>query len=267
MGHEMAHIKRRDFAFNLCYQLLSMPLAFHPAVVFIKRRINETRELACDEMVTERWLDAPDYARALLRLADSAMASHRPTYSLGVFEADILEERIMKLIERKPRLSGRARTIILALVLSLVSASTAVATTLSINIAQDGNSSSGAGAGARTAREQSGKTSLYEKIIGGWAAVSSDNGTEASGEVIVKADGNRLTVRVVFKTDGGQKEWAVSDPKFDGETLIFKVDNGEQILAVDLKLKNDQFEGSWQGLSSGESGSLKLARKKMENTK
>ena len=40
--HEMAHIKRRDFAFNLCYQLLSMPLAFHPAVVFIKRRINET---------------------------------------------------------------------------------------------------------------------------------------------------------------------------------------------------------------------------------
>ena len=72
MGHEMAHIKRRDFAFNLCYQLLSIPLAFHPAVVFIKRRINETRELACDELVTERWLDALDYARSLLRLADSA---------------------------------------------------------------------------------------------------------------------------------------------------------------------------------------------------
>src|SRR5262249_13402540 len=160
--------KRRDFAFNLCYQLLSMPLAFHPAVVFIKRRINETRELACDEMVTERWLDAPDYARALLRLADSAMVFHRPAYSLGVFEADILEERIMKLIERKPRLSGRARTIILALVLSLVAASTAVATTFSINIAQGGNSS--IGAGVRMAREQSGNTSL-EKVVGEWMVI------------------------------------------------------------------------------------------------
>jgi hypothetical protein len=268
MGHEMAHIKRRDFAFNLCYQLLSMPLAFHPAVVFIKRRINETRELACDEMVTERWLDAPDYARSLLRLADSAMASHRPTYTLGVFEADILEERIMKLIERKPRLSERARTIILALVLSLVSASTAVATTFSINIAQDGNSS--IGASARTAPQQSGNTSL-EKLVGEWVViVTSSDGTEPEGgrsPLIVKADGDRLTGKVILKTDSGQKDWVLIEPKFDGETFTFKVDNGEELLAADLKLKNDQFEGTWKGPVSGLSGGLKLVREKIENTK
>jgi beta-lactamase regulating signal transducer with metallopeptidase domain len=270
MGHEMAHIKRRDFAFNLCYQLLSMPLAFHPAVVFIKRRINETRELACDEMVTERWLDAPDYARALLRLADSAMASHRPTYSLGVFEADILEERIMKLIERKPRLSERARTVILALVLSLVAASTAVATTFSINIAQDGNSSIGAGGGVRTAREQSGNTSL-EKVVGEWVViVTTSDGTEPEGgrsPLIVKADGDRLTGKVILNNDGEKKEWVLIEPKFDGETFIFKVDNGEELLAATLKLKNDQFEGSYQGSISGISGRLKLVRKKIENMK
>jgi len=267
MGHEMAHIKRRDFAFNLCYQLLSMPLAFHPAVVFIKRRINETRELACDEMVTERWLDAPDYARALLRLADSAMVFHRPTYSLGVFEADILEERIMKLIERKPRLSVRARTVILALVLSLVAASTAVATTFSINIAQDGNSSIGAGAGVRTAREQSGNTSL-EKVVGEWVViVTTSDGTEPEGprqSMIVKADGDRLTGKVIFSTD---KEWVLIEPKFDGETFIFKVDNGEELLAATLKLKNDQFEGSFKGSINDISGRLKLVRKRIENTK
>src|SRR5262245_11940669 len=270
MGHEMAHIKRRDFAFNLCYQLLSIPLAFHPAVVFIKRRINETRELACDEMVTERWLDAPDYARSLLRLSDFAMVFHRPTYSLGVFEADILEERIMKLIERKPRLSGRARTIILALVFSLVSASTAVATVFSIKIARDGNSSSGAGAGARTARKQSGNTSL-EKILGEWVVkVTNSDGTEPEGgpaPLIVGADGNRLTGKVILKTDGGQKDWVLIEPKFDGETFIFKLDNGEEILVAELKLKNDQFEGSWRGPISGLSGRVKLVRKKMENTK
>jgi bla regulator protein blaR1 len=268
MGHEMAHIKRRDFAFNLCYQLLSIPLAFHPAVVFIKRRINETRELACDEMVTERWLDAPDYARSLLRLADSAMVFHRPTYSLGVFEADILEERIMKLIERKPRLSGKGRTIILALVLSLVSASTAVATAFSIKIAQDGNSSRGAG--ARTALKQSGNASL-EKIVGEWVViVTSNDGTEPENgrsALIVKADGDRLTAKVIIKTDGEQKEWVLIEPKFDGETFSFKADNTEEILVGTLKLKNDQFEGSWQGPISGLSGRMKLVRKKIENTK
>jgi beta-lactamase regulating signal transducer with metallopeptidase domain len=266
MGHEMAHIKRRDFAFNLCYQLLSMPLAFHPAVIFIKRRISETRELACDEMVTERWLDAQDYARALLRLADSAMFLRRPTYSLGVFEADILEERIMKLIERKPRLSERARPIILALVLSLVSASTAVATTFSINIAQDGNSSGG----ARTAREQSGNASL-EKVVGEWMViVTSSDGTEPEGgrsPLIVKADGDRLTGKVIFKTDGEKKDWVLIEPKFDGETFTFKVDNGEEHLAANLKLKNDQFEGTYKGSISGISGGIKLVRKKIENTK
>ena len=267
MGHETAHIKRRDFVFNLCYQLLSMPLAFHPAVVFIKRRINETRELACDEMVTERWLDAPDYARSLLRMADSAMVLRRGAYSLGVFEADILEERIMKLIERKPRLSGGARTSILALVLSLVSASTAVATVFPINIAEDGDSSSGAGAGVRTAREQSGNTSL-EKVVGEWVViVTTSDGTEPEGprqSMIVKADGDRLTGKVIFNTD---KEWVLIEPKFDGETFIFKVDNGEELLAATLKLKNDQFEGSFKSSISDISGRLKLVRKKTENTK
>src|SRR5262245_3744796 len=265
MGHEMAHIKRRDFAFNLCCQLLSIPLAFHPAVVFIKRRINETRELACDEMVTERWLDALDYARSLLRMADSAMVSHRGSYSLGVFEADILEERIMKLIERKPLLSGRVRTIILALVLSLVSASTAVATVFSINIAQDGNSSIGAGPGVRTAREQSGNTSL-EKIVGEWVViVTTSDGTEPENgrsELIVKADGDRLTAKVIIKTDGEKKEWVLMEPKFDGETFSFKADNTEEILVGNLKLMNDQFEGSFRGQISGISGRMKLVRKK-----
>src|SRR5262245_3415191 len=132
----MAHIKRRDFALNLIYELLSLPLAFHPAILFIKRRIKETRELACDELVTERLLDASDYARSLLRLADSAMVIRRRAYTLGVFDADILEERIMKLVDLKPRLSRLGKTALLVAVLSLLTASSAVATIFSLNIEQ-----------------------------------------------------------------------------------------------------------------------------------
>ena len=176
----------------------------------------------------------------------------------------------MKLIERKPRLSERARTIILALVLSLVSASTAVATTFSIKIAQGGNSSIGAGAGARTTLKQNGNTSL-EKIVGEWVViVTSSDGTEPEGgrtPLIVKANEDRLTGKVILNNAGEKKDWVLIEPKFDGETFIFKVDNGEELLAATLKLKNDQFEGTYQGSISGISGRIKLVRKKIESTK
>jgi beta-lactamase regulating signal transducer with metallopeptidase domain len=59
----------------------------------VKRRINETRELACDETVAELVMDARDYARSLVGLDNSVPLSSRPTYILGVNDADILENR------------------------------------------------------------------------------------------------------------------------------------------------------------------------------
>jgi hypothetical protein len=100
--------------------------------------------------------------------------------------------------------------------------------------------------------------------------VTSNDGTEPENgrsALIVKADGDRLTAKVIIKTDGEQKEWVLIEPKFDGETFSFKADNTEEILVGTLKLKNDQFEGSWQGPISGLSGRMKLVRKKIENTK
>jgi beta-lactamase regulating signal transducer with metallopeptidase domain len=120
----------------MIFEFLSLPLAFHPAINFIKRRITETRELACDELVIKRLLDASDYARSLLHLAASAIVPHRRAYTLGIFEADNLEERIMKLVERKPQLTGAGKTVMLAAVLSLLIASGTLAAILSLKIEQ-----------------------------------------------------------------------------------------------------------------------------------
>lgn len=54
VGHEMAHIARRDFAANLFYEVLYLPVGFHPAAWLIHREIERTREMACDELVTHR---------------------------------------------------------------------------------------------------------------------------------------------------------------------------------------------------------------------
>jgi beta-lactamase regulating signal transducer with metallopeptidase domain len=94
-----AHTARR-FCAQPLYELLLLPISFHPAAALMKRHINRTRELICDEMVAESVVDSTVYARSLIRLADSVLLSC-PAYTLGVFDADILEERIMQLIERK----------------------------------------------------------------------------------------------------------------------------------------------------------------------
>jgi len=112
IGHEMAHIKRRDFLFNLVYELLSLPVALHPATILVRRRIAQSRELACDEMVTDRLLTPTAYARALLEVAGRVTAAKGSAYSLGVFDSNNLEERIMRLTERRRAGAGGARLIL-----------------------------------------------------------------------------------------------------------------------------------------------------------
>src|SRR5205814_8459680 len=102
--HEMAHIRRHDFLMNLVYELALLPLSFHPAARLIKRRIDETRELACDEMAAGRIVNAASYARSLVSLAltvcslSSARLLAGPGYTLSVFDADVLAQRIIKLL-------------------------------------------------------------------------------------------------------------------------------------------------------------------------
>ncbi|MBZ5577756.1 MAG: hypothetical protein LAP40_14440 [Acidobacteriia bacterium] len=112
IGHEMAHIARRDFAWNLLYELLYMPVSFHPAAWLIHRHIERTREIACDELVTSRLLDAGVYARSIVRIATAMTALPRPGYTLGVFDGDILEERIRRLLERPAANLKRARLLL-----------------------------------------------------------------------------------------------------------------------------------------------------------
>jgi beta-lactamase regulating signal transducer with metallopeptidase domain/uncharacterized membrane protein YkoI len=140
VGHELAHIRRRDYVCNLLYELLQLPLAFHPALTLVRRRIGETRELACDELVTERLLGAQTYARSLMHLANSIPAlqgHHTTTTTLGINGANILEERIMTLLGRKTQLSLRRKKFtLLAVAVALLIACVA-ATTFALQIGLD----------------------------------------------------------------------------------------------------------------------------------
>jgi len=106
LGHELAHIRRHDFVLNLVYELLILPISFHPAAALIKARIDQTRELACDEIAAECLSTCAQYARSLLSIAQSMAANQRPAavgYALGLFDTNTLEDRIMNLLARANR--------------------------------------------------------------------------------------------------------------------------------------------------------------------
>jgi TonB family protein len=111
LTHECAHLRRRDFQKNLVYEAVSLALAFHPLTWAIKSRIAQTREMVCDDMAAERQVDGRSYARSLLRLATMIAAAPRVStfHAIGIFDAGILEKRIMRIKGKKQQTGMIAR--------------------------------------------------------------------------------------------------------------------------------------------------------------
>jgi HEAT repeat protein len=105
VGHEMAHVARRDYLTNLICELALVPISFHPLAFLIKRQIDRARELACDELVSKRLLPPKLYARSLVWAADVSSRSRPQALMLSMFDARSLEERVMRLTHSHKRLS------------------------------------------------------------------------------------------------------------------------------------------------------------------
>ena len=120
IGHEMAHVARKDFLSNLVCELVALPISFHPLTFLIKRQIERARELACDELVTKHILAPRVYARSLLWAADVMSQRTSQAFMLSIFDGRILEERIMRLTRNKSTIAlGIARVITFAALLVL----------------------------------------------------------------------------------------------------------------------------------------------------
>ncbi|NBW14342.1 MAG: M56 family metallopeptidase [Caulobacteraceae bacterium] len=99
--HEIAHIRRGDFAANLLQRVLMAVLWFQPVAWFAYRRIGYSREACCDAMAVRAGADPAALARALVGLAaqagftraSSAMALDGP----GLSQSDVAR-RVRRLV-------------------------------------------------------------------------------------------------------------------------------------------------------------------------
>ena len=138
LRHELAHVRRHDFLLNLVYEMFLLPLSFHPAAWLIKKRIDQTRELACDEIAAKQSAGPAVYARSLLSIAQQIAAhstARAPSCALGLFDTNSLEERIMHLMEKKGKVSKARSWVRLALAGTVLAAICAAASLVSVQVA------------------------------------------------------------------------------------------------------------------------------------
>jgi beta-lactamase regulating signal transducer with metallopeptidase domain len=101
LAHELAHVRRADFLWNLVQTLLETLFFFHPAVWWISARVRHERELCCDDLALTVCPNPVVYASALFHLEEQrsrqmslamALDGHQPVQTLRWRIARILGE-------------------------------------------------------------------------------------------------------------------------------------------------------------------------------
>lgn len=126
LAHELAHVRRADFFWNLIQTVVETLFFFHPAVWWIGNRIRHERELCCDDLALTVCPDPLVYARALFRLEEQrsgnwqlamALDGHQSPRTLRARIARILGEPIMHNPNRRPISLAAAAALLVVLIL------------------------------------------------------------------------------------------------------------------------------------------------------
>ena len=142
--HELAHIKRLDYLFNIMLSIAEAVLFFNPFMHLLSNDVKKEREHCCDDLVLQFQYNPTTYAQALLNIAITT-SHHSPTFALhAASEKNILLGRIKRIIENKETNRRNYKHQIVALIfifLNFLSFNFNVTTTKKTGIAQNIQSS------------------------------------------------------------------------------------------------------------------------------
>jgi beta-lactamase regulating signal transducer with metallopeptidase domain len=98
LAHELAHVRRYDYAVNLLQTAVETLLFYHPAAWWLSGRVRAEREHACDDAAVEATGDALSYARALAALEQLRGAETPPAALALAANGGSLMQRIQRLV-------------------------------------------------------------------------------------------------------------------------------------------------------------------------
>jgi bla regulator protein BlaR1 len=113
-AHELCHIRRRDNLLAAIHNLIHVIFWFHPAVWFIRARLMDERESACDEWVLASGIDTDTYARSILNVCKVHIEA--PSSVIAGVTGGKLKERIQRISSHiSMETLGSGRKFVLAL--------------------------------------------------------------------------------------------------------------------------------------------------------
>ncbi len=224
INHELAHVSRCDYLVNLILQGFYLPISFHPVAMLIKSRVDQTRELACDELAAEKSSSRIAYARSLLNIAQSICpgSAKAPGYSLGLFEGHAFEKRIMNLLKSTHLVPSKRSRVLALLGLGLLVSGCLAMLPLSVQVAYS-----------------VGLPTNLQEFVGRWQGQFNGrtfvvlNLKDQAGKLvgtcthtvsIEKSSNGELT-----HVDEKNTEDRILDARLDGNKLVLKIaDNGDE---------------------------------------
>ena len=100
LEHEHAHIRRQDMLAALGQRLVLALLWWSPALHWVSRRMDEEREVACDEAAVDCTGDAKGFARSLTTQAENQLWVRAPRLAVGAIgPRSQVGRRIRRLID------------------------------------------------------------------------------------------------------------------------------------------------------------------------
>lgn len=119
LAHELAHVRRADFFWNILQTIAETLFFFHPAVWWISVKIRHERELCCDDLALKICPNPVTYAHALYRLEEHrsrhlrlamALDGHASQRTLLIRIARILGEPMTRVSKSRLRPISLAAT-------------------------------------------------------------------------------------------------------------------------------------------------------------
>lgn len=95
--HELAHIKRSDYAVNFLQSITEVVFFFNPGLLWISSLLREERENCCDDMAIAQTKNKEEFVQALISFKDYSLSM--PAYTVAFSgQKSTLLNRVMRIV-------------------------------------------------------------------------------------------------------------------------------------------------------------------------
>jgi len=104
LAHELAHIKRHDYFFNILQSFAEVAFYYHPAIWYISNVIRNERENCCDDIAIATTGHPVSYAKTLVKLQELKGVALKPAMAFSG-NSGAFKRRVMRILENPQKAS------------------------------------------------------------------------------------------------------------------------------------------------------------------